>query len=105
MVDEPVEALTAAVAIQRGMADPGNGLELQVRCGLHVGEVERRDDDYFGGAVNRAARIMGAAHGGQILVSSDVRDELADWAAIPQDPLVLKGFDTPVTAYDLHLSR
>ena len=40
-------------------------LELRVRCGLHIGDVERRDNDYFGGAVNRAARIMAAAHGGQ----------------------------------------
>ena len=56
-------------------------------------------------AVNLAARLVGAAAPGQILASSDVRDELVDWAAIPQDPLVLKGFDAPVTAYDLHLSR
>ena len=69
--DEPVGALAAAVSIQRGIAAPGDedALELRVRCGLHLGEVERRDDDYFGGAVNRAARIMAAAHGGQILLS------------------------------------
>jgi class 3 adenylate cyclase len=28
-----------------------------------------------------------------------------DWPAVPQDPLTLKGFDSPVAAYDLHLSR
>jgi class 3 adenylate cyclase len=61
--------------------------------------------DYFGTAVNLAARLVAAAAPGQILASSDVRDELVDWPAIPQDPLVLKGFEDPVTAYDLHLSR
>ena len=59
-----------------------NGLALRVRCGLHLGEVERRDGDYFGGAVNRAARIMGAAHGGQILLSrSDGRQHVRQAAA------------------------
>jgi hypothetical protein len=45
-----------------------------VRCGLHAGVVERRDNDYFGNPVNRAARIMSAAHGGQVLVSQAVVD-------------------------------
>jgi predicted ATPase/class 3 adenylate cyclase len=42
---------------------------LRTRIGLHVGEAHRRDDDYFGPTVNRAARIMAAAHPGQILAS------------------------------------
>ena len=43
---------------------------LQVRTGLHTGEAHERDGNYFGPAVNRAARIMSAGHGGQTLVSS-----------------------------------
>ena len=78
---------------------------MQVRAGLGYGQVLAIGGDYFGNAVNLAARLVAAAAPGQILASSDVRDELADWPAIPQDPLVLKGFDSPVTAYDLHLSR
>jgi adenylate cyclase len=61
--------------------------------------------DYFGTPVNLAARLVAAAAPGEILASTDVRDELADWQAIPLDPLTLKGFDSPVMAYDLHLSR
>ena len=76
--DDPVAAVHAALAIQCGLVDAGttNGLELLVRCGLHLGVVERRDDDYFGDPVNRAARIMGAAHGGQILLSEAVVDRV-----------------------------
>ena len=79
--------------------------DLQVRAGLGYGSVLAIGGDYFGTAVNLAARLVAAAAPGQILVSTDVRDELADWPAIPQEPLVLKGFDTSVMAYDLHLSR
>jgi class 3 adenylate cyclase len=78
---------------------------LQVRAGLGYGSVLAIGGDYFGTAVNLAARLVTAAAPGQILAAADVRDELPDWPAIPQDPLVLKGFDDPITAYDLHLSR
>ena len=43
-------------------------LELPVRMGLATGEAELRDGDYFGTVLNRAARVMAAGHGGQILV-------------------------------------
>jgi predicted ATPase/class 3 adenylate cyclase len=43
---------------------------LRVRMGLHTGEAELRDGDYYGGTLNRAARIMGVAYGGQILLSA-----------------------------------
>jgi predicted ATPase/class 3 adenylate cyclase len=66
------DALDAAVAMQRGLA-----LEsfdemgpLRVRMGVHTCETELRDGDYYGGEVNRAARLMSVAHGGQIVVSS-----------------------------------
>jgi len=72
--DDPVDALDACVTLQRSLADPAatNGVPLRVRCGLHAGVVEQRDHDFFGAAVNRAARIMGAAHGGQVLLSKAV---------------------------------
>jgi predicted ATPase/class 3 adenylate cyclase len=45
---------------------------LRVRMGVHTGEAQERDGDYFGPAVNRAARIMSVAHGGQVLASGVV---------------------------------
>lgn len=53
-------------------------LPLRARCGLHAGLAHARDGDYFGGAVNRAARIMGAAHGGQLLMSETVAAMVRD---------------------------
>jgi predicted ATPase len=59
----PRAAVDAAVAAQQQ-------LTLPVRMGICTGEVESRDNDYFGPALNRAARTMSAAHGGQILVAA-----------------------------------
>ena len=86
--DDPLDAIIATLELQQALDDPQAtaGVALRLRCGLHAGVVERRDDDFFGGAVNRAARIMGAAHGGQVLVSQAVaalvRDRLADGIAL-----------------------
>lgn len=46
---------------------------LRIRMGLHTGEAELRDGDYYGGTLNRAARIMSIGHGGQILISETTR--------------------------------
>jgi predicted ATPase/class 3 adenylate cyclase len=64
-------AAAAAIHIQRAIdADSiGGDLALRVRASMHTGEAELRDDDYFGPAVNRAARLRAIAHGGQVLCS------------------------------------
>jgi class 3 adenylate cyclase len=41
--------------------------------GIHTGEAELRDGDYYGGTLNRASRIMAVGHGGQILISETTR--------------------------------
>ena len=71
---DPVDGVLTIVDLQQALseADATDGLPLRIRCGLHAGIVEQRDNDYFGSAVNRAARIMSAAHGGQALVSQSV---------------------------------
>jgi predicted ATPase/class 3 adenylate cyclase len=78
--NDPLDALTASLAFQHSLADPSatSGLALEVRCGMHVGTVERRDNDYFGPPVNHAQRIMAAAHGGQILLSQAVASLVED---------------------------
>jgi class 3 adenylate cyclase len=75
---------------------------LQVRAGLAYGTVLAINGDYFGTPVNLAARLVAAAGPGQILATAELHDELPDWPAVAQGPLTLKGFDDPVTAFDLH---
>jgi predicted ATPase/class 3 adenylate cyclase len=65
------EALAAALEIQRAFAAERwpTPRPIQVRIGLHTGEAELRDGDYYGSAVNRCARIRAIGHGGQTLLS------------------------------------
>src|ERR1700742_3008713 len=58
----PRSAVDAAIAAQLA-------LELPVRMGIATGEAELRGGEYFGTVLNRAARVMAAGHGGQILVA------------------------------------
>jgi len=69
-------AVDCAEAIQRslGGVNWGTWPALSVRIGLHQGEAEERDDNYFGPTVNQAARVMAVAHGGQTLLTDGVRD-------------------------------
>jgi predicted ATPase/class 3 adenylate cyclase len=71
---EAVDALGSVLTLQRKLARPAEteGIALHARCGLHAGLAEGRDGDFFGNAVNRTARIMAAAHGGQVLLSQAV---------------------------------
>jgi adenylate cyclase len=97
--------LLAKVAIDLVEYPRAREAGLLVRAGLGYGSVLALGGDYFGTPVNLAARLVASAAPGQILASTDVRDELAQWPAIPLDPLTLKGFEEPVLAYDLHLAR
>ena len=75
--DDPADAVAAVVDLQLALAEPSaERASLNVRCGLHLGADQRRDNDFYGPAVNRAARIMSAAHGGQVLASRAVADRV-----------------------------
>ncbi len=68
------DGVCAAFASARGAVDSAvaaqRSLGLPVRMGIATGEAEQRGDDYFGPALNRAARVMAVGHGGQVLLSS-----------------------------------
>lgn len=82
--ERPSAAASAAVELQDAIAHEPWALRqpIRVRVALHTGEVELRDGDYFGRAVNRVARLRSLAEGGQILCSGAtaelVIDSLAD---------------------------
>ncbi len=65
------DAIAAAVDAQRAIRSEAwpPGLPIRVRMAINTGEVDERDGDYFGPAVNRTARLMSTAHGGQVVVS------------------------------------
>ncbi|MGH7895637.1 MAG: ATP-binding protein, partial [Candidatus Binatia bacterium] len=65
------DAIAAAVEAQRRLRRTDWGaLPLVVRMAIHSGEAHERDGDYFGPTLNRVARLLAVAHGGQVLVSS-----------------------------------
>lgn len=72
--------LDAALTAQRNLAAQSwpTSRPIVVRMGLHVGVCEERDGDYFGPAVNRAARLLAVAGGGQVLVSGAAAELLSD---------------------------
>jgi pimeloyl-ACP methyl ester carboxylesterase len=71
--DGPARAVRSAVAIRDSAAARG----IQVRAGLHTGEIERRGSDLAGLAVHIGARVIGKAGPGEVVASSTVRDLVA----------------------------
>ena len=96
------EAVGAAVALQQRLLEVPwpDPISIDVRVGVHTGEADERDGDYFGGTVNRAARVMAAAHGGQILVSQATADLVLDrlesgLGVVAVGEVALKGLERP----------
>jgi predicted ATPase/class 3 adenylate cyclase len=81
------DAVRAALEIQHKIADedwPAPVGSIRLRMGLHAGIANQRDGDFFGTAVNRAARVSAAANGGQVFLTEAVRaliadDQATDW--------------------------
>ena len=81
----------------------------RARIGIHTGSAELRDGDYFGAALNRASRLMGAAHGGQVVLSHVsaelVRDVLPDeLALLDLGEHRLRGITHPERVYELAIA-
>ena len=93
----PRSAVDAAVAAQRA-------LELPVRMGIATGEAELRDGDYFGTVLNRAARVMAAGHGGQILLADSTAGLLSGVDLIDLGPRRLRDVPNPITMFQLRAS-
>ena len=74
------DALTAALAAQRSLhTEPWGAIgPLRVRMALHTCVTEERGDDYVGPNLNRIARLLGAGHGGQVLLTQTTTDLLRD---------------------------
>jgi predicted ATPase/class 3 adenylate cyclase len=90
----PRAAVDAAIAAQRK-------LELPVRMGIATGEAELRDGDYFGTVLNRAARVMAAGHGGQILVAESTAGLLSGVDLVDLGPRRLRDLPTPVGVFQV----
>ncbi|WP_369829688.1 AAA family ATPase [Mycobacterium sp. E2479] len=90
----PKAAVDAAVTAQRV-------LELPVRMGIATGEAELREGDYFGAVLNRAARVMAAGHGGQILLAESTAGLLSDADLIDLGARRLRDLPTPVGVFQV----
>jgi class 3 adenylate cyclase len=71
--DAPGRGIRCALSLRRALAEAG----LEIRVGLHAGEVEIRDDDLSGLTVHIAARVLGAAGEGGVVVSRTMADLVA----------------------------
>ena len=80
--EKAIDAVNASIAAQSAIQTPeflkNSKVSLRVRMGLHTGEAELRDGDYYGQSVNRAARIMSLAYGGQVLISAATAELIRD---------------------------
>jgi predicted ATPase len=94
----PRSAVNAAVAAQRELGLP-------VRMGLATGEAEIRDGDYFGAILNRAARVMAAGHGGQILLAESAAGLLSGVDLLDLGPRRLRDVPMPVGVFQVRAAE
>ena len=108
--ERPSAAAAAAIELQYAIShEQWNLLEpMRIRIALHTGEVELRDGDYFGRAVNRAARLRSLAAGGQILCSGATAELVID--SLPDDVVLadrgmreLRNLARPEHVFELRL--
>jgi class 3 adenylate cyclase len=92
--DSPTGAVDAAVDAQRA-------LELPVRMGIATGEAELRGTDYFGAVLNRAARVMAAGHGGQVLLAESTAGLLSAVDLVDLGPRRLRDVPMPVGVFQV----
>ena len=108
--ERPSAAAAGAIELQDAIThEPWAVREpMRIRVALHTGEVELRDGDYFGRAVNRAARLRSLAIGGQILCSGATAELVID--SLPDDVVLadlgmrqLRNLARPEHVFELRL--
>ncbi|HTC68519.1 MAG TPA: BTAD domain-containing putative transcriptional regulator, partial [Acidothermaceae bacterium] len=108
--ERPSAAAAAAMELQDAITRERWNLRepMRIRIALHTGEVELRDGDYFGRAVNRAARLRSLAVGGQILCSGATAELVVD--SLPDDVVLadlglreLRNLARPEHVFELRL--
>ncbi|MGA7054951.1 MAG: BTAD domain-containing putative transcriptional regulator, partial [Mycobacterium sp.] len=108
--ERPSAGAAAALELQDAISQEPWALRepVRIRVALHTGEVELRDGDYFGRAVNRAARLRSLAGGGQILCSGAVAELVID--SLPDDVVLadlgmrqLRNLPRPEHVFELRL--
>jgi predicted ATPase/class 3 adenylate cyclase len=104
----PSEAIAAAVGLQRAVAAESwpTAVPLRVRAGVHTGDAEPRNGDWYGPAVNRAARLRALAEGAQTLVSgvtaSLAAEQLPEGVRLLyRGRRVLRGIERPEEVWEL----
>jgi TolB-like protein/class 3 adenylate cyclase/Tfp pilus assembly protein PilF len=100
-----VDAVGCAIAVQQALAERSETEDkVQVRIGIHTGDVVSKNGDLFGMAVNIAARLEGIAQPGGIVVSSAVRDDVVGKLPVSFADLgmkTLKNIEQPVRVFSL----
>jgi adenylate cyclase len=106
-----VDAVTCAVAIQRGMAmrnaDSPPGRRLDFRIGINLGDVMVDGNDVYGDGVNIAARLESLAEPGSVLLSAAVRDQVRNRVDVELSEIgerTLKNMARPVLVYRVELA-
>ena len=87
-------AVDAAIGAQRALGLP-------VRMGIASGEAELRGDDYFGSTLNKAARVMAAGHGGQILLAASTASLVPDVEVVDLGLRSLRDLAAPVQLFQV----
>ena len=106
-----VDAVRGAIEIQRGMAEQNSVPQhqrMEVRIGIHVGDIIIDDNDIFGDGVNVAARLEGIAEPGGICISDDAYRQVRGKVEIAWNDLgaqTLKNIAEPMKAWSARTDR
>ena len=95
--DDSGSAVAAAIAAQRALADddwPG-----RVRIGMHTGHARPTNGDYTALVVHQAARVVGAARGGQVLITAETAAGLDESLVRPLGRFRVRDFESPIALY------